>query len=329
MNDRDSTTANSYGHVTVLLHEAVASLGLSPGDIVVDCTLGGGGHTRLLLEAVGNEGKVFAFDRDPRAIAHAQEAFTEAISRGRLVLVHKPFSEMAAHVRKAGLSGSVSGILADLGVSSPQIDQQDRGFSFQHDGPLDMRMDTTRQGTAADLVNSLEESELARIFHEFGEEPMARHFARMICRQRQVQPFETTGSLATFIEKHSPYGSRSRKHPATKIFQAIRIAVNDELGELDRFLADAIPVLSPGGRLAIITFHSLEDRAVKKFFSDASGKSRRQELSRHVALTEQEIDRMVDAGGKTVAPYPMEPRPEEVEANPRARSARLRVFEKF
>jgi 16S rRNA (cytosine1402-N4)-methyltransferase len=318
---------NSYGHITVLLHETVAALNLAPGSVVVDCTMGGGGHTALLLKAVGSSGKVMAFDRDPMAIRHAQEAFRDEITSGQLILVHKPFSELADHVRKAGLAGSIDGIMADLGVSSPQLDIGERGFSFLKDGPLDMRMDTTRPGTAAELVNTADEAELSRIFRDFGEEPMARHFAKMICRQRGIEPFETTGSLAAFIEKHSPYGSKSRKHPATKIFQALRIAVNDELGELDRFLAGSIPLLRKGGRLAVITFHSLEDRAVKQFFAEASGKSRRQQLGRHVALPEAEIDRMVAAKGRVVAPYPVEPADAEVEGNPRARSARLRVFE--
>ncbi len=319
----------SYGHVTVLLHETVDALALSPGSLAIDCTLGGGGHTRLLLEAVGKSGKVLAFDRDPMAIQHAQKTFLPEIASGQLVLVHKSFSELSSHVCMAGLAGSIDGIIADLGVSSPQLDIVERGFSFLKDGPLDMRMDTSRPGTAADLVNTMEEKELSRIFHDFGEEPMARHFAKMICRRRDIEPFKTTGDLATFIEKHSPYGSKSRKHPATRIFQALRIAVNDELGELDRFLTGAIPLLKKGGRIAVITFHSLEDRAVKHYFADATGKSKRQQLGRHIALPETEIDRMVAAKGKVVAPYPIEPSEAEVAANPRARSARLRVFEKF
>ncbi|NDE14912.1 16S rRNA (cytosine(1402)-N(4))-methyltransferase RsmH [bacterium] len=329
MGPADQIPSNSYGHVTVLLRETVSALGLVPGSLVVDCTLGGGGHTKLLLEAVGKSGKVLAFDRDPMAIQHAESAFSREIASGQLSLVHKPFSELASHVSTAGLAGTIDGIIADLGVSSPQLDIGERGFSFLNEGPLDMRMDTSRPGTAADLVNTADEMELSRIFRDFGEEPMARHFAKMICRQRAVKPFSTTAELASFVEKHSPYSSKSRRHPATRLFQALRIAVNDELGELDRFLAGAIPLLKKGGRLAVITFHSLEDRAVKHFFAEATGKSKRQQLGRHVALTETEIDRMVAAKGQVVAPYPIEPGEAEVAANPRARSARLRVFEKF
>jgi len=329
MGPADKVSGNSYGHVTVLLRETVSALGLVPGSLAVDCTLGGGGHTRLLLEAVGKSGKVLAFDRDPMAIQHAEKAFSREIESGQLILVHKPFSELASHVSMAGLAGTIDGIIADLGVSSPQLDIGERGFSFLNEGPLDMRMDTSRPGTAADLVNTADEKDLSRIFRDFGEEPMARHFAKMICRQRAIEPFSTTRELASFIEKHSPYSSKSRRHPATRIFQALRIAVNDELGELDRFLAGAVPLLKKGGRLAVITFHSLEDRAVKHFFAEATGKSKRQQLGRHVALTETELDRMVAAKGQLVAPYPIEPSEAEVAANPRARSARLRVFEKF
>jgi 16S rRNA (cytosine1402-N4)-methyltransferase len=328
MTTPETSDQQGFGHITVLLHEAVAALNLAPGALAVDCTLGGGGHTRLLLEAVGKKGKVIAFDRDSTAIENARTAFQSELSSGQLEIVHDAFSNMPDHIQKCGLTGSVNGILADLGVSSPQIDTPERGFSFAKDGPLDMRMDPKIPATAADFVNTMEEPEMMRIFRDFGEEPMAKHFARMICRERTKAPFTTTLQLSGFIEKHSPYGSRSRKHPATKIFQALRIAVNDELGELDRFLAKAIPLLAHHGRLGIITFHSLEDRAVKRFFTEASGKSKRQELGRHVALTEAEIDRMVKAQGKIIPPFPVEPSDRETEANPRARSARLRVFER-
>ena len=328
MDQPDNFSGNGFGHVTVLLHEAATSLNLAPNGVAVDCTLGGGGHTRLLLDAVGKNGKVLAFDRDSTAIDHARKCFSAEVESGQLVLVHKPFSEMAEHVRMAGLAGSIAGILADLGVSSPQIDVGERGFSFIKDGPLDMRMDPSRPGTAADLINTADEPELARIFRDFGDEPMARHFAKMICRQRAIYPFHTTLELSNYLERHSPYGSKSRKHPATKIFQAIRIAINDELGELDRFLAGAVPLLASKGRLSIISFHSLEDRAVKHFFAGASGKLKRQELSRRVALPEAEIDKMVNAQGRVVASSEAEPSAQEVEINPRARSARLRVFEK-
>ena len=319
---------SDYGHTTVLLAESVAAMNLKSGDCAVDCTLGGGGHTRLMLEAVGRNGKVIAFDRDINAIRHAEKNFSKEIAAGQLLPVHEPFSALRKWAESAGFTGKVSGILADLGVSSPQIDEDTRGFSFTKDGPLDMRMDIRQSLTAAHLVNESSEEELASLFRDFGEEPKARHFARMICRQRSIKPFSGTLELAEFVSRHSPYKGPSRKHPATKIFQALRIAVNDEAGELDRFLKDALPVLAGGGRLAVITFHSLEDRAVKHFCLEASGKFKKQSLARHVALTEEEIDRMTGAAGRIIPPFPIEPGEDEIGANPRARSAKLRVFEK-
>lgn len=325
---KTTSSDTGYGHIPVLLTEAVESLQLKSDSIVIDCTLGGGGHSGIILEHLGKDGRLVAFDRDINAITHATNYFSKQVATGQITLVNQPFSAIDDVAKRAEIYGKISAILADIGVSSPQLDQSHRGFSFIKDGPLDMRMDQQNGQTAADLVNTAAESELLTIFREYGEEPMARHFAKMICRERTVKPFNTTAELASFIEKHSPYGSRSKKHPATKIFQALRIAVNDELGELARFLEKALACLAPGGRLAIITFHSLEDRLVKRFFAEASGKSKKQNLVRHVALTEQEIDRIVDAAGKVVAPYPIEPSAAEIEKNPRARSAKLRVFEK-
>lgn len=324
----DDTLDSGYGHIPVMANPAVASLLLKPDSIVIDCTLGGGGHARRILDQLGKSGKIIAFDRDINAIAHAEKWFAGEIGSGKMALVHQPFSEIGTVCKNLGLRGQINAILADIGVSSPQLDQGIRGFSFIKDGPLDMRMDQSTGPTAADLVSDLDELNLAKIFRDLGEEPMARHFAKMICRERNLNPFSSTAQLAAFIEKHSPYGSKSKKHPATKIFQALRIAVNDELGELSRFMHEAISCLAPGGRLAIITFHSLEDRLVKRFFSEVSGRTKKQSLVRHVALTEQEIDRIVDAAGRVVDPSPIEPTAEEVAINPRARSARLRVFEK-
>ncbi|MEY4632303.1 MAG: hypothetical protein RIQ81_2423 [Pseudomonadota bacterium] len=323
-----NNSGQRFAHTTVLLKESVDALALAPGDYAIDCTLGGGGHTRLMLEAVGKNGKVFAFDRDSRAIENARFTLTTEIANGQLVLVHAAFSTMPEWIRTNGLAGKIAGILADLGVSSPQIDEAERGFSFVKDGPLDMRMDTRTATSAADLVNNMDEKELGKLFLEFGEEPKARHFAKMICRQRQAKPFLTTLQLADFIDAHSPYHGPSRKHPATRIFQALRIAVNDEMGELVRFLNGSLPVLRPQGHLAIITFHSLEDRAVKRFFLDASGKTKKQSLARHVALPESELDKMVESMGAVVPPFPQEPSAEEIVANPRSRSARLRAFRK-
>jgi 16S rRNA (cytosine1402-N4)-methyltransferase len=319
---------SEYGHETVLLRQSVHALNLKLGDIAIDCTLGGGGHTRLMLDAVGESGKVIAFDRDIGAIRHAELKFQPQIAKGMLVLVHSPFSNLGKWADSGGLSGKIAGILADLGVSSPQIDEDFRGFSFTKDGPLDMRMDIRQTLTAEQIVNGMEEKQLAELFTNFGEEPKARHFARMICRQRSSQPFTRTLELAEFLAHHSPYRGPSRKHPATRIFQAIRMAVNDEAGELQRFLVDSLPLLKGSGRLAVISFHSIEDRAVKRFYLEASGKIKKQTLARHIALTEEEIDRMSGSKGKIISPFPIEPDEVEVAGNPRARSARLRVFEK-
>lgn len=291
----------AFSHVTVLLEESVAALRPADGEVYVDCTLGGGGHTEALLRAA--DCTVLGIDRDPAAL---QAAGARLAGYGdRFVPVHAAFSELPRVLEQAGRD-AVDGVLADLGVSSPQLDDHDRGFSF-HGHPLDMRMDTTQSLTAAEVVNEWDQAELVRIIRAYGEEPRARAIARTIVAGR---PWTDASAMAEAIRGHSRPG---RVHPATRTFQAIRIAVNDELGELDRLLPAALESLRPCGRLAIIAFHSLEDRRVKQFLARESGRTGPR-----------------DPWGDPVIPPRLSSPPRPVlsppdEPNPRARSARLRT----
>lgn len=318
------TTTN---HITVLLNELVDSLALHEGDVAVDCTAGRGGHTDLMLKAVGESGKVVALDRDPDAINFMQTRFAHQINDGRLILRKATFSEIQNVISELGLAGKISGVAADIGVSSPQLDVAERGFSFRNDGPLDMRMDSSSGQTAADLVNGLSETDLIRIFREYGEEPKAKFAAQAIVKERAKAPILTTHQLAGIVEKAIFYREKSRKHPATKVFQALRIAVNDELGELEKVLADGFNLLRPGGRLSIISFHSLEDRIVKRKFEDLTGKKTK--IPRDLPLTEEAWKKMKGAKAQIIKPFPVEPSEEEIASNPRSRSAKLRVLEKI
>ena len=258
-------------HVPVLLQEVIEIIAPLDGALVVDGTFGAGGYTRAFLEAGAN---VIAFDRDPNAIAGGQELL--AAHGDALTLIEAPFSLMDDELVARGV-GSVDAIVLDIGVSSMQLDEAHRGFAFRHDGPLDMRMD--QEGpTAADIVNSWSETDLADLFFTYGEERRSRAIARFICEVREEWPIKTTRGLATLIEKLMPVRKRGPGpviHPATRVFQALRIAVNDELGELVSALYGAEKLLKPGGRLAVVTFHSLEDRIVKRFIADAAKTSRR------------------------------------------------------
>jgi 16S rRNA (cytosine1402-N4)-methyltransferase len=314
----------------VLLRELVESLDLRPGDTAIDCTLGFGGHTEALLEKVGNEGRVIGIDRDKTALDLAGKRLAGAVRAGRLTLVQANFSELATVARSLKLEGAVKGIAADLGVSSMHLDDPARGFSFRFDGPLDMRMDQTRGGrTAADLVRDLDEAELVHILREYGEEPKARQIARAIVKERATTPITTTGHLANLVDKAAAWREPSRRHPATRAFQALRIAVNDELGELKTLLESALAVLRPTGRLAVITFHSLEDRLVKETFTEWSGKRAAQRLPRGLPMTGSEVAALSGAVGKIIKPFPGAPSDAETASNPRARSARLRTIEKL
>jgi 16S rRNA (cytosine1402-N4)-methyltransferase len=291
-------------HIPVLLAEVIAALGAREGQTIVDGTFGAGGYTRAIL-ATG--ACVVGVDRDPDAIAAGREL--EAASGGRLRLVHGPFSRLDEYVDEA------DGVVFDIGVSSMQIDEAARGFSFRADGPLDMRM--ARAGpSAADVVNRFKPGDLARIFGFLGEERHAGRIARMIEKRREARPFERTLDLAEAIEAHVGRNPKDKIHPATRVFQALRIFVNDELGELAKALFAAERVLKPGGRLAVVTFHSLEDRIVKRFIADRSGNAAGSrflpEAQAHAAT--------FDKQGGAIAPGEA-----ETAANPRARSAKLRV----
>jgi 16S rRNA (cytosine1402-N4)-methyltransferase len=316
-------------HTTVLLEESIAALQLQPGDIAMDCTVGGGGHTELLLAAVGPTGRVFGLDRDESALRIATARLGSALATGCLKLVHAPFSDVASVAREQGVHGQVAGILADIGVSSMHIDEGERGFSFQKDGPLDMRMDRSRGRTAADLIADAEESELARIFFEYGEEPQSRQIARRIVERRGQEPITTTLALAELVKRSVRYKTKSEKHPATRVFQALRLAVNDELGELRSLLDGGFETLRPGGRFGIISFHSLEDRLVKNAFVDLTGRRERAKVPRDLPLSAAQIDAISKPRGEIVKPFPLAPSDTETRRNPRARSAKLRVIEKI
>ncbi len=304
----------AFHHVTVLAREAVAALLPAPGKVMVDATLGGGGHSELLLRA-GAE--VWGIDQDPAARRAARRRL--AAFGGRLHVVSGNFRDAVELLRGQGVA-EVDGLLADIGVSSPQLDCAERGFSFLTEGPLDMRMNPQAPLTAADIVNNAPEAELADILWQYGEERASRAIARRIVQERAKAPFRTTAQLADCIASVLP--RKGRQHPATRSFQALRIAVNDELGALEQLLESGLSLLRSGGRFAVITFHSLEDRAVKRFVE---------------IVTREDIDRPEwpaprpnpDYAARLVFRKPLTAGEAELAANPRARSAKLRVIEKI
>jgi 16S rRNA (cytosine1402-N4)-methyltransferase len=302
---------NAY-HRPVLLREVITLLAPSEGKVFVDGTFGGGGHTRALIEAGAS---VIAFDQDPEAIEQGRELAVQV--GGKLRLIQANFRDASAHLQFLKIE-KVDGILLDIGVSSHQIDVAQRGFSFQQDGPLDMRMSEVGE-SAATLVNEMDEAQLTEIFREYGEEPFAKRIARRIVADRSESPMLTTGDLANCVLR--AVGRRGPKHPATKIFQALRIAVNDEIGALRDALKTLPPLLGPGGRFGVISFHSLEDREVKEFFRH------------HSAPTIDDISWPAPKPNpawwfKGITRKPIMAGDEETADNPRARSAKLRVVER-
>lgn len=310
----DNSAPSAARHLPVLLREMLDALLPKPGGIYVDATFGGGGYTRALLALP--VGRVVAVDRDPAAVARARALARDA---SRLVPLEGRFGDLETLLAGAGI-GPVDGIVADLGLSSDQLDDPARGFAFQADGPLDMRMDG-RGPTAAELVARLDEQALATLFTRHGDEPDARRIARAIVRRRARAPIERTSELRALVA--AVKGRRKSAHdPATRVFQALRIAVNDEQGELERLLAAAPRLLVPGGRLVVVAFHSGEDRVVKRWIESDGG--RRVTVSRHRPPTpEPRPPRLVWA-----APGPIRPTAAEIARNPRARSARLRVAQR-
>ena len=306
-------------HVPVMLDEVIEAIAPRPGGSYVDCTFGRGGHTRAVLERIGADGRVLAIDRDPQAVAVARE-----LSRidGRVSVHHARFSEVGAIVGAAGLTGRIDAVLMDLGVSSPQLDEPERGFSFLSDGPLDMRMDPGGGVSAGEWLAHASEREIGRVLRELGEERASRRIARAIVAERaQGAPVASTRRLAAIVANAVQGGSRTRVHPATRSFQAIRMHVNDELRELERGLAETPRLLAPSGRLVVLSFHSLEDRIVKRFMR---GRSAASAPPRRLPIR--------GAAGATGVMFALagarRPREGEVAANPRARSAVLRVAER-
>lgn len=305
------------GHVPVMLAEVLAMLGPQDGATYLDATFGGGGYARAILEAAPGC-TVFAIDRDPDAIARGA-ALAQAFA-GRLHLVEGRFGDMLALLRDRGIS-ALDGVVMDLGVSSFQLDQAERGFSFRADGPLDMRMEKSGP-SAAELVNTLPERELADIIFRFGEERFARRIARSIVTRRAEAPFTTTADLAALVRRAVPRDP-SGIDGATRSFQALRIAVNDELGEVERGIAAAMELLAPGGRLVVVAFHSLEDRIVKQAMAAASGRGG---ASRHDPAA---LSGRAKPAFHLLTPRTLRPQDAECSANPRARSARLRGIERL
>ncbi len=300
-------------HRPVLLREVLGHLRPGPGMIFLDGTIGGGGHARAFLEA-GAE--VIGVDQDPDAISESMSLMADFAPR--LTLIRTNFTDIGRYLKEMAISG-FDGVLVDLGISSHQLDTAQRGFSFQQPGPLDMRMGPSVPRKASDLINYAPEAELVRIFRNYGEEPAARRVAAEIIRTRASHPFSTTTELAEAIEAVLP--RRGPRHPATRVFQALRIAVNDELGAIERALPLLAEQVKPGGRFAVITFHSLEDRLVKQFFRKVT-----QEWVDRPEWSEPK--RNPSFGFKSMTSRPVEPGEQELADNPRSRSAKLRVIER-
>jgi 16S rRNA (cytosine1402-N4)-methyltransferase len=303
----------------VLLQEAVENLVLSPDGIYVDATFGRGSHSRAILNKLSAAGRLIAFDQDPQAVAYANQHFHDQ----RFTILHHSFTQLQLCLTKFNLLEKVQGILFDLGVSSPQLDDAARGFSFTRDGQLDMRMDTTRGIDAATWLASIDEQTLATVLWEYGEEKFSRRIARAIVTMREEAPIQTTLQLAEIIKRAMPKKEKYMfdKHPATRSFQAIRIAVNQELTALQQGLAQSLTALAVGGRLAVISFHSLEDRIVKQFIRQHE---QGEPLPRGLPIKGTTFKAKLKSIGK-----PIKPNSQEVNNNPRSRSAILRITEKI
>jgi len=306
-------------HQAVLLAEALEQLNIQADGVYLDCTFGRGGHSSGIIHLLAESGRLLAFDRDTDALA-SNEA-RQLLMDKRFSLHHACFSELSAITVSQGFKGKVAGVLLDLGVSSPQLDNAERGFSFLRDGPLDMRMDTSQGLSAAQYLAQVDEQELVRVIFEYGEERFARRIAGAIVAQRERQALKSTLELAKLIENAAPFRDKY-KHPATRTFQALRIEINQELAEIRTGLKQAVDVLAPGGRLVVIAFHSLEDRIVKRFIRDESG---RKINPGKLPIKEQDIEQgQLKKIGKSIRAQA-----QELQLNPRARSAVMRVAEKI
>jgi len=303
-------------HTTVLLNEAVDGLDIQTGGIYVDGTFGRGGHSQLILEKLSDKGRLIAIDRDLQAAELAKSFAKDP----RFEFYHRDFAGLKELMQQQGLLGKVNGILLDLGVSSPQLDQAERGFSFNRDGPLDMRMDTSQGVSAKDWVNSAAIEDMKRVFKEYGEEKFALRIARGIAEYRDNKKIESTLELAKIIDQATPVKDK-HKHPATRTFQAIRIFINDELGQLRQSLDSMFEVLAEGGRMSIISFHSLEDRMVKRFIKQ---ESQGRAIPKGIPVVASDLEINFKRMGKAIKASA-----EEVKQNPRSRSAILRIAEKI
>lgn len=311
-----------FKHITVLLNEAVDGLNIKPDGTYVDCTLGGGGHSGLILSKLSENGRLYSFDQDITAINFNKDKFKEENELGKINFIKSNFRNISEELNKRNILG-VDGILYDLGVSSPQFDNADRGFSYNYDASLDMRMDQSQSLTARDVVNDWSYEQLVRIFFRYGEEKFAKSIARRIEKVRQQTPIETTGQLVDLIKEAIPAKARRKGgHPAKKTFQAIRIAVNDELGALEESLEQALDLLNPGGRISVITFQSLEDRLVKAMFKQ---KTSLPELPPGLPV----IPDSQKVEYKLITRKPIVPSEDEITHNNRAHSAKLRIIEKL
>ena len=309
---------SNFSHITVLLDEAVEGLAVRADGCYIDGTFGRGGHSRLILQTLGAEGRLLGFDKDPLAIATGNAL---AADDGRFVVVQRSFAELADEAAVRGIDGKISGILLDLGVSSPQLDDAERGFSFLNDGPLDMRMDPDRGVSAAQFIATASEEEIARVFKEYGEERFAKRMARAVVQRRSEQAFERTADLAQVLTVANPAWEKG-KNPATRAFQGLRIYINNELGDLERGLDAALESLEVGGRLVVISFHSLEDRIVKQFMRKHA-KGEADKLPRDLPIIPKAFEPRLKLIGKPV--FASEA---ELKANPRSRSAVMRIAEK-
>lgn len=304
-------------HETVLLEPAVVALLGSPSGVYVDCTFGRGGHSQRILQSLNADGRLIAFDKDPQAVAVARERFA---ADPRFTIVQGSFAQLREAIQAAGLQEKVTGVLLDLGVSSPQLDDAQRGFSFTNDGPLDMRMNPEEGLSAAQWLAVAGEQEIADVIYRFGEERFSRRMARAIVEQRQLAPITGTLQLAEII-KHANPAWEKHKHPATRAFQAIRIYINRELEDLESVLGQSLDILQGGGRLVVISFHSLEDRLVKQFISE---QARGDDYPRGVPVQHADLNPRLKKVGK-----PVKADAQEVESNPRSRSAIMRIAEKL
>jgi len=311
---------NEFHHVTVLLHETIDYLDVKPDGVYVDATLGGAGHSEYLLSKLSPKGHLYAFDQDATAIEHAKKRLAPYIEKGMVTFVQDNFRHLKLQLEKLGVD-EIDGICYDLGVSSPQLDERERGFSYKQDAPLDMRMNRHADFSAYQVVNDYDYHDLVRIFFKYGEDKFSKQIARKIEQARQIKPIETTTELAEIIKSAKPAKELKKKgHPAKQIFQAIRIEVNDELGAADESIQQAIDLLAVDGRISVITFHSLEDRLTKQLFKEASTV----DVPKGLPFIPDDLKPKLEL----ISRKPILPSAEELELNNRAHSAKLRVARK-